>query len=240
MLKIAVCDDDAGFLEQTKQMLRNWRDGQIPLGISLFTDADALIRCHSADPFDILFLDVVMPLLNGITAAKEIRELDPTVRIVFLTSSPEYAVDSYRVKANDYLLKPIRPEGLCSCMDDLYDTLHREAPSIPVRTVGAVRKIPMDRIEYLEAQNKHVLCVLSDGQTLKAVDPLYVFEQRLTLTEGFFKCSRSYILNIHRIDTYTQKEVRMRSGARIPVSRNCQREFEGAYFSVIFGKAGEV
>jgi DNA-binding LytR/AlgR family response regulator len=66
-----------------------------------------------------------------------------------------------------------------------------------------------------------------------------MYESTLALEDGFFKCSRSFIVNIHRIDSFTAKEIRTRSGARIPISRALHRDFESAYFSVLFGKAGE-
>ena len=81
---------------------------------------------------------------------------------------------------------------------------------------------------------------LTDGRVIETGDPLYVFEDLLNLEDGFYKCSRSYIVNIHRIDTYTLKEVKMRSGYRIPISRKNQKEFENTYFSVTFGKAGDM
>ena len=77
-------------------------------------------------PFDIILLDVVMPLLNGIEAANELREKDKNVKIVFLTSSPEFAVASYTVKASNYLLKPVEPAKLFACLDELIIEIHSE------------------------------------------------------------------------------------------------------------------
>ena len=91
----------------------------------------------------------------------------------------------------------------------------------------------------MEAQNKHTLFILRNKPFLESIDSLYHHEDKLTLTEGFYKCHRSYIVNINYIDTYTTKEIRMRSGYRIPISRNCQADFENAYFSYTFKKAGE-
>ena len=94
-------------------------------------------------------------------------------------------------------------------------------------------------IEFIEAQNKHTLFTLSNKQTLESIESLYIHSDKLILADGFFKCHRSYIVNINHIDTYTSKEIRMYSGYRIPISRNCQSDFENAYFSYTFKKAGE-
>ena len=97
MLKIAVCDDDKAFLLQIKSLIQQWENKPNLLNIEVFEDGDTLIHAHNESSFHIILLDVVMPLLNGIEVAKEIREHDTSVKIAFLTSSPEFAVDSYTV-----------------------------------------------------------------------------------------------------------------------------------------------
>ena len=239
-MRIAICDDDPAFLEQTIPLLDAWA---CPLGTAVteaFSDGDALISAHSKAPYDIILLDVVMPLLSGMETARELRQTDKTVKLVFLTSSPEFAVESYTVKASNYLLKPADPEALYGCLEELARQIQEHDRCITVRSVNAVHRVQIRRIEYIESQNKHILFSLSDGSTILSGEPLYVFERQLLLADGFFKCNRSYIVNLHQIDTYSAKEIKMRSGCRIPISRNCQREFESAYFHAIFGKAGEL
>lgn len=239
-MRIAICDDSPEFLSQAKELLTKWHhQPDLPV-TETFEDGDALIQAHIAAPFDIILLDVVMPLLNGIEAAREIRQNDKSVKIVFLTSSPEFAVDSYSVKASNYLLKPLTAEKLYGCLDELAEELRQNARSITVKGPNAFHRVEIARIEYIEAQNKRVLFSLSDGKTISSTEPLYTYEGKLLLADGFFKCSRSYIVNLNQIDTYTPKEVQMRSGCRIPISRSCHREFEAAYFSVLFGKAGDL
>lgn len=239
-LKIAVCDDTYSFLTDTQDMIRQWPNRPKEAVISLFSDADALLEAHRTDPFDVILLDVVMPLLNGIEAAAEIRRQDKTVKIVFLSVSPEFAVDSYTVKADNYLLKPVNPAKLFDCLDEIQAQLQEAVKSITVKSTSAVHRISLQEIEYLEAQGKLVAFQLSGGQTVCGTDPFYVYEQSLFLEGGFFKCHRSYLVNIHKIQTFTPKEITMNSGARIPISRGCHKEFESAYFATLFGKAGDL
>ena len=236
MIRIAICDDSAVFLEQAKFMLEHWDKSPVKLIIDAFEDADELISTHNEKPFDIILLDVVMPLWGGIEAAKEIRKNDRKVKLVFLTSSAEYAVDSYTVKADNYLLKPVAPEVLFSALEELIAELLKTSRHIVIKTNDAMHRILVSDIEYIEAQNKHVLFVFSNGKELLSTEPLYSFEDKLTLDEGFFKCHRSYIANINYISTYSQKDITMHSGARLPISRSYQKDFSQAFFQVILGK----
>lgn len=240
MMRIAICDDTHSFLTDTQEMTMQWPHRPDGMSVALFSDADALIESHKSDPFDIILLDVVMPLLNGIEAAAEIRRQDRSVKIVFLSVSAEFAVDSYTVKADNYLLKPVNRQRLYACLDEIQEEILESARSITVKSTAAVHRIKLQDIEYLESQGKLVLFCLSNSRMVHGTEPLYAYEKSLLLEDGFFKCHRSYLVNIHKIKTYTPKEITMSSGSRIPISRSCHKEFETAYFATLFGKAGDL
>lgn len=240
MLNIAICDDSKEFLEQIRLLLDCWKDNSRPFLCHTFDNGDSLISAHSKIPFDVILLDVVMPLLNGIETARAIRKIDSNVKIVFLTSSAEYAVDSYTVKANNYLLKPVNSDALYLCLEELFSEIAQSARTLTIKELYSVKKVPLDHIEFVEAQNKHIIFYLNNGSIIETTEPLRILEDKLILNDGFFRCHRSYIVNISYIDTYTLKEVTLRSGKRIPISRSCHKDFENAYFSVTFGNAGEV
>ena len=236
-MRIALCDDQRSQLEYLRSMILAWKDEGT--SVCCYDNGDDLIRAHAATPFDIIFLDVLMPLFSGMETAKELRQSDRAVKLVFLTTSADYAVEAFSVKASNYLLKPLDPDALHRCLDELHQELHASARKICVHGIHAIHQIPVEDIEYIESQNKRILFVLSGGKTILSGDPLYTYEKKLTLEDGFFKCSRSFIVNIHLIETFMARELRTRSGARIPISRSCHREFEKAYFSVLFGTAEE-
>jgi len=239
MFRIAICDDSRDFVRQLENLIDLWPSKPANTVFHCFLNGEDLISAHSTSPFDVILLDIVIPLSNGIEIAREIRQYDKTVKIVFLTSSPEFAVESYTVKANNYLLKPVSAQALYSCLDEFVQNITFSLQTIIVRGIHSVQKIPLLNIEYVEAQNKHILFTLQDGSVIRTTEPLHIHENKLTIADGFFKCHRSYIVNINLIDTYTSREITMQSGCRIPIARSCQKDFESAYFSVIFGKAGE-
>ncbi len=238
MMRIAVCDDSSDALHQIESLILK-RKSDFEFKLYLFEDGDSLIQHHLSNPFDVIFLDVVMPLLSGIEAAREIRLKDKSVQIVFLTSSIEYAYESYSVKAFNYLLKPVDENRFYECLDELVSLINESSKSIVIVSSGRTQRIFIHDAEMIEAQNKQVLITMKDGTKHFANVPLYQIEKHFLSSHQFFKCHRSYIVNLALIDSYSSKEVLMHSGAEIPLSRGLYKEFENAYFAALFGNEGD-
>ena len=119
MIKIAFCDDDMEVLHQMNELLDRYRvERNEDITYAAFQSPfELLTEIEKGIRPDILFLDVVMPGQNGMDVAKEIRQYDTNMKIIFLTSSPEFAVESYSVGAYFYQLKPIWEEGFFRLMD---------------------------------------------------------------------------------------------------------------------------
>ena len=102
MFEIIICDDDSACLEQTNQLVNDWIEtASVPVTVKTIDNGDMLLNyCNKYNP-DVILLDIMMPLLNGMDAAREIREHNLTSKIIFLTSSPEFAIESYDVDAPD-------------------------------------------------------------------------------------------------------------------------------------------
>ena len=140
-LKIAVCDDDTFFLRQAEHAVKRWAEEQdLTVELQLFDNGDSLLTASRTEQFDVLLLDIMMPLFNGMELAHVIRKTNTAVKIVFLTSSPEFAVESYDVKASGYLLKPLRYEKLCSVLDDCKAPQDEESPTSSPRPLRAITR----------------------------------------------------------------------------------------------------
>jgi len=230
MIRIAVCDDDTFFLNGIRDLIDNYPKS-IEFTIDCFDDGDSLIKAHTKKPYDIIFLDIVMPLFSGLEVAKEIREQDKSTKIIFLTTSTDYAVESYTVKATNYLLKPLDKEKFYACLSELFDEFSKEEPSLLIKSLSTTRHVLLSEIEYIEAQNRYTMLYLNNGKSVRTPKPLYAFEDKLTLENGFYKCHRSYIINLFRVDSYTSIDITMRSGSKIPLSRSYNTEFKETYFN---------
>ncbi len=236
MIRLAVCDDDVQCLHGTKKMIEEWSEHhEIRIQIKCFDNGDSLIKSVAPAHFDIIFLDIMMPLLNGMDTAREIRQLDKAVKIVFLTSSPEFALESYAVKASGYLLKPFGFEQLSEVLADCTLTLKKEPKNLLLKSACGYHKIYLQDIVYIEAQNKHVAFYLNSGPPLIITEPFYSFENKLLAQDGFFKCHRSYIVSMPYVHSFTLCEITMKSGCQIPIARGIGKAFQDAYFSFMFG-----
>ena len=239
MLRIAICDDMPDFLADTKNIIEQWNNRPDDMTISLFTDGDTLIESHAVTPFDIILLDIVMPLLSGIETAAEIRRTDRSVRIVFLSSSAEFALDSYSVKAANYLLKPIDSNQLWNCLNELYADILNYAKCITIKSTTTIHRVELRNIEYLEAQGKQVHFSLTNGTDIKALDPFYVYENKLLLEDGFFKCHRSYLVNLEYVKQPREDGFLLTNGDIIPIGTSMEGSVRQMFFDWSFRKTWE-
>ena len=175
-----------------------------------------------------------MPLLNGMDAARELRQRDKSVKIIFLTSSPEFALESYEVKAQGYVLKPIAYDKLKELLDECAHSFAEEPKNMVIKTVTGYQKLYFHEIEYAEAQNKRVFFHLRSGNIIESTEPFHSFEDRFSSQVGFFKCHRSYLVYLQNVDHFTTTEITTKSGRNIPVSRGYAKAFKEAYFAQMF------
>ena len=235
MFRIAICDDEASIIVDIKQLLAKWSsDTSAQLEIDSFDNGDSLLRASDISRYDIIFLDIVMPLLNGIDTARELRDRDKSVKIIFLTSSPEFALQSYSVKAADYCIKPISFQKLKDVMDDCTAMINQDPEHLVLKTISGYQKIYLHEIEYIEAQNKRVFFFLRSGQEIEILQPLYTFENVLTDNKGFFKCHRSYLVYLPNVDYFNTAEIKTKAGRRVPIARGYGKAFQDAYFAAMF------
>lgn len=235
MMRIAVCDDSPEFIQQAIGMVERWSEqSSTPAEIYRFDNGDALLAKNAVTHMDIIFLDIIMPLQSGIDTAKELRQSDNAVKIIFLTSSPEFALESYEVKAQGYLLKPVSYEKIKETLDECSREFETEAKNIVLKTAFGYQKLYFHDIEYLEAQNKRVVFYLQTGKTVEAVQPLHSLENQITVNDGFFKCHRSYLVYMPNVDHFSMTEITTKSGRSIPIARGYGKAFKDAYFALVF------
>lgn len=234
-MKIAICDDDSQDLLGILSLLTSYHKlRQEELYTQSFCSAYDLLSSMEHETYDLLLLDVQMPGLNGIETAREIRKTNEDIIIVFLTSSSEYAVDSYSVQAANYLLKPITEDRLYPILDKISDLLKKPEESITVQTGGCVFRIPYRQIEYIEVMSKTIYFFLTNGSVKEAHGRLSDYEPALLAHSGFCKVHRSYLVNFQWVSEVRSKELVTSSGCRVPIARSVYQKVRTAYTEFLF------
>lgn len=234
-MKIAVCDDEKRFIDAVCPLLAQWaKEHDIVLTLYQFTNGDDLIAAHWNECMDLIILDVIMPLLNGMDTAREIRNHDANVPIVFLSSSRDFAVDSYEIKALHYLMKPIDAAKLFSILDDFLHTFVHAQNTFIAQTAIGFCKIVMTDVVYLEAQNKLVLVHFTNGRITKIREKFSKCEEVFSPKNGFYRCHRSYIVNLSHVEAFSRTQLLTSHKHEIPISRNSYTAFKEAYFKHMF------
>jgi len=223
MLQVALCDDDKTALEQLCSLMEEYRTSHMPeLRCTPFSSAFGLLSAiECGQHFDIAILDVMMPNTSGIQAAQEIRRRDERMEIVFFSSSREFAVDSYAVRARNYVLKPIDRQKLFAVMDQVISSMTPDSQrSFWVRDKdGGISRIIPSRLRYCEVIRKDIVFHMSDERTVTCRKTLIELMKDLGDNESFFQPHRSYLVNMEHVQRVTKAELILTGGTVIPLSR---------------------
>ena len=232
MTRIAFCDDDAALLHQMQDFLEQYRalrGVQLELfsytkPMELLADIEAGVR------FDVLFLDVLMPGINGINAAREIRQYDTAVQIIFVTSSSEFAVQSYVVGAYYYQLKPIWKDSFFRLTDAvLAECRKRTQHSLILRCKSGVTRITLDSLEYCEVQGRTLVFHLLDGTVIESSGSMDELARQLADYPGFLRPHRSYLVNMEYIQNITAKSPKAGSAQLFAADAGCSHGSGGEH-----------
>lgn len=242
-MKIAICDDESAELSRIASLLDEYKlSKNVDFTITAFQSPVELIsRIQNKSRFDIILLDIVMPVLNGMNAAREIREHDKTVKIIFLTSSAEFAVESYSVNAHYYVLKPILKENIFPLLDGLFlNILEQDTECLIVKCKKHLTRIPHHTLEYCEVINKTINYHISDGTVIESNGSMADLESALIKHVRFIKPHRSFIVNFDYIRSMNMKGIILRSGISIPIPRGKYNDIKQAFLDYSFtASAGE-
>lgn len=237
MLKIAFCDDDIDLLSQISRFLSPYgAERNHELEYAAFNSPlELMAEIERGTRFDILLLDVMMPGETGIDAAAEIRNYDSNVKIIFLTSSSEYAVQSYTVGAYFYQLKPILKDNFFRLMDSVISACEKEREdSIILQCKSGVTKIELKHLIYCEVIHRTLFFHLKSGKVLESIGSMDNLCQKLEGYPNFLRPHRSYLINMDYIHSLSAKAVTMSCLTEIPLPRGKYQEIKDIYLEYAF------
>ncbi|MDR2732716.1 MAG: LytTR family DNA-binding domain-containing protein [Fibromonadaceae bacterium] len=217
-MNILICDDIKNDADRLAGLLA---ESGFEMQATVFTcPRQTFNHIRFCTTVDVCFLDIVMPSMSGIELAKKLREINYAGEIVFLTTSNEFAHQSYRVKAFDYLLKPPTLESVKAVMESLNKMRENADNSgLSVKMQGVARFIPFRNISHVEVIKHNVFIKLLDKSVIKVHTVFGEIAEQLLQDSRFARCHRSYIVNLNEIMSIENTEVIMKNYAKIPISR---------------------
>lgn len=227
MIKFAICDDEPYMAQEIANQLSRYMNGKqiTSYCVSSFQNGCSLLE--SDCNFDIVFLDIQMEHLNGMETAKMLRQRKNHSLLIFVTVLKEYVFDAFEVEAFDYLLKPLDSGHFKRTMDRIIKSLQqRETKNIVVQRGTSCDVILLAEIVYFEVQGRKIYIHQRSGKITDYYDKLDDLAQRI---DGrFFRCHRSYLVNIEYVRGCNAGQVILSQGNKIPVSRLRERDLTQA------------
>lgn len=218
-MKVAIIEDEKAHSQLLGSYIQSFcKAEQVPMELRYFGSAENFLFVWEEEhDFDLLFLDIQMAGIDGMSLAKQIRRQNEEVLIVFTTGMADYIQEGYEVEALQYLLKPLKEENVHKCLKRACAKRPRE-DFLVFHTEKETLKMTERSINYIEARG-HGSCIgAAYQQPIEVKESLSAIEQVLKVGE-FIKCHRSYVCrlgNIHHID---KENVYFDDGSSIPVSR---------------------
>lgn len=233
-MHIAVCDDNIDELSRISSLLEYYcREREGLITYEAFHSAIELLETIKVRQFDLLLLDILMPGITGMEAAKELRSSNCDIPIIFLTSSREYAVESYRVSAEDYIMKPARKDEIHPLLDRQLARFTQEDAYLTLKTGSGIVKLPYSQIVYVEVINRSIQFILANGEVRKAYGYLIDYERDLLSDPHFFKPHRSYVVNLRLVSELDKKGFITIIGKTVPVTRDAFSKAKAAYMKYL-------
>ncbi len=235
MLQIAVCDDNIDELSNMVQLINLYRASKnFNCEYAVFPNGFELVSAlEKGKRFDIYCLDIMMPGFTGIDVAKEIRTFDKTAPILFFTSSPEFALESYCVKAINYILKPISKEKLFFTFDDMLEQIkaEKDEDAVIVKSNEGIQKILISNLAFAEVIGRNVFYHLRSGKVIECTESFSSVCDHLLKYGCFIKPHRSYLVNMQYVDAIEKHQITLQSLSTVPVAQGKAREMKEQYLA---------
>ena len=226
MISLAIVEDEDTYAQQLMDFINRYQaESGTFFKITRFKDGDEITNGYRGQ-FDIILMDIEMKLMDGMTAAEEIRKLDQEVVIMFITNMTNYAIRGYQVDALDYVLKPVSYFAFSQKLGRAIGKIKKSgAKIISIEMSSGVKKLDIDNIFYIESEGHNLNFYTTAGQfTIRA--KLSDFEEQLS-QYNFFRSNKGYLVNLKYVDGVENGNCLI-AGKQLLISRARKNDFMSA------------
>lgn len=234
-MRIAIVDD----IPQERTLLRERLESQlvqrgVPAELTEFECGEAFLAAARQQPFTVAFLDIFMGSDNGIETARQLRKFDMDCLLVFSTTSTDYALEGFRVRAIQYLVKPYTQKDIDALMEEILSRLPKPDGFLRLRVNGSDVQVWLRDIVYAEHFSHLIHIHTAFEKTLVTRQTLAAFMELLKGDERFFQCSRGIVVNMEHALDFDGAAFTLDSGGVIPVSREQCKAARQAFMNFLF------
>lgn len=225
MIRIAICDDEKHMSDHIMSFVSDFfRKKNREITIRTFSSGEELLNYNGQ--IDILFLDIQMKGMDGMETARKLRADKFRGFLVFITVLKEMVFQSFEVQAYDYLVKPVDKKQFEKTMERLYASMQNASEDSLLVQKGYERRIIReDEIVFCEIIDRKIYLNLASGEVVDYYERIENLETKLD--NRFYRCHRSYLINLKHLKGYKNGIACMDNGKEIPVSRLRSKEFSG-------------
>jgi len=234
MWKIMICDDEPAMCQQLRELLNRFSEEcHFEFLIQEYHSGKELLE-HLTFDTDIVFLDIKMEPLSGMDTARIIRSKNQDICLIFITTMTQYAMEGYQVHAFGFLKKPVRYSQFRLQMLDTMRMLQKnKKETFSFKNGSETYNLNLNSIQYFEIYGHDVRIFLTD-QTLNYYGTLSELEDALR-GKGFYRCHKSYLVNLGHISKITSSEISLKLGTRIPLSKYRRKDLLEQFASYMGG-----
>lgn len=223
-IQIAICDDLSDCLESLKLYTRRYLEEKVPelsYELDVFSHPDELLKSCEKKKYHLFLLDIIMPMVDGIRAAKEIQAENPAAFFIFCTSSRDYPIDAYTVNAIHYLTKPIGYTDFTTAMDRFMIRQGSEARKhirIP-DSAGTVWECPLKALLYIDVEGNGCRVHLAGENSRTVRISLKKLSEELGAYPMLYRMGASYIISLEAVRKIDGNAVVLKNGEKLFIPR---------------------
>lgn len=234
IMRIALVDDDKSDLSRLHAYINEYsKNFSLSVFIKSFTNGEEFLHTFSSESFDLIFLDIFMGNINGMDIAEEIRKTDKDCLIIFSTSSSDYAIQGYQVKASNYLVKPYSYDKLVNALQLCRSQLLKKNNFITIKEGRYFIKILLQDIIYTDYRN-HYIQIHTDKRIIRCHMSFDEFSPILSTYKQFLCCYRNCLINMDQVAAIEGSDFVLYNKERIPIKRNEKKAIVQCYADYIF------
>lgn len=220
MVRFAVCNVEPQMLGSISDKLREYYPDECE--IKTYTDGTSLLSDYNRNCFDVLFLDIDTPVLNGMEIAEKIRKFDRLVKIIFISKRNDLAYKGYLYNAFRFVRKSNLEQDLCEAVKSLNESFSMQRKYLVFKTSRGEAIRAVEDIKYFEFKT-HFINVVCNNEVIRIYGTIREFENQIG-NNGFIRIYKSYLINFRYIHSVEKNIVLLLSGEKLPLSRYRAKE----------------